>query len=274
MVTAAPNAIKQGEKMGKYSYESAINSAENHAIISQYTDLYALKKIIGNKCLRFTRVDELNDLVENQNMHDLWKKKVYVSCFTYREHESYFFWSTYCKCNPWGVLISFQTNTLQKLSFYPDEQCKEIPLVKCQQTIQNSPFSENISADTWGIYDYSCVDIAYIPRDTDFKEIEHFQGRIKYHEWDMECETRLRVAIRPKCLELKHQRGKADIYLRPTNKYLYAELPSECLETMTITLSPFGNHASLKDEVEKLLAENGLYGKVKIIDSRLSGELK
>ena len=260
--------------MGKYSYESAINSAENHSIIFQYTDLYALKKIIGNKCLRFTRVDELNDLVENQNMHDLWKKKVYVSCFTYREHESYFFWSTYCKCNPCGVMISFQTNTLQKLSFYPDEQCKEIPLVKCQQTIQNSPFSENISADTWGIYDYSCVDIAYIPRDTDFKEIEHFQGRIKYHEWDMECETRLRVAIRPKRLEIKWQGSDKDIYVRPNNKYLYAQLPLECLETMTITLSPFGNHAGLKDEVEKLLTENGLYGKVKIIDSRLSGELK
>ena len=270
----AQNAPKQGERMEKYSYESAISNANSHLIISQYTDLYALKKIIGNKCLRFTRVDELNDLIENQNMHDLWKKKVYVSCFTYREHESYFFWSTYCKCKPYGVMISFQANTLQKLSYYPDEKCQEMSLDECQRTIPNSPFSENVSADTWGIYDYSCIDIAYIPRNINVEEIEHFQGRIKYHEWDMECETRLRVAIRPKRLEIKHQRGEHDIYLRPSNEYLYAKLTPECLETMTITLSPFGNNVGLKEDVEKLLIENRLYGKVKILDSNLSRELR
>jgi hypothetical protein len=43
---------------------------------------------------------------------------------------------------------------------------------------------------------------------------------------------------------------------------------------MTITLSPFGNNAGLKKDVEKLLIENGLYGKVKILDSSLSGELR
>lgn len=235
--------------------------------------MYALEKNIGNKCLRFTRVDELNDLVENQNMHDLWKEKVYVSCFTYRERESYFFWNTYCKCKPYGVMISFQANTLKKLSFYPDEKCQEMPLLECQKTIPNSPFSENVSADTWGIYDYSCVDIDYIPRGIKFDEIEHFQGRIKYHEWDMECETRLRVAIRPKCYESKLAK-KQFHYLRPRNKYLYAKLSPECLETMTITLSPFDDNAGLKKNVEKLIKENGLYGKVKIIDSSLSREIK
>jgi hypothetical protein len=269
----APNVTKQGERMEKYSYENAISNAASHPIISQYTDLCALKKIIGNKCLRFTRVDALNDLIENQNMHDLWKKKVYVSCFTYREYESYFFWSTYCKCKPCGVKISFQANTLQKLSFYPDEKCQEMPLGECQRTIPNSPFSENVSADTWGIYDYSCIDIAYIPRNINVEEIEHFQGRIKYHEWDMECETRLRVAIRPKCFESKLVKTQFH-YLRPCNKYLYAKLTPECLETMTITLSPFGNNAGLKEDVEKLLIENGLCGKVKIIGSCLSSELK
>ena len=260
--------------MEKYSYKTAIKSAESHSTIYQYTDLCALKKIIGNRCLRFTRINELNDLVENRNMHYLWKEKVYVSCFTYREYESYFFWSTYCQCKSCGVMISFQANTLKNLSFYPDEKCQETPLLNCEKINLGSPFSENVSADTWGIYDYSCVDIAYIPRGMKFDEIEHFQGRIKYHEWDMECETRLRVAIKPKRLEVKWQGGDKDIYVRPNNKYLYAQLPLECLETMTITLSPFGNNIGLREDVEKLLIENGLYGKVKIIDSSLSGELK
>jgi hypothetical protein len=148
-----------------------------------------------------------------------------------------------------------------------------MPLLECRQTNANSPFSKNVSADTWGIYDYSCVDIAYIPRDINFEEIEHFQGRIKYHEWDTERETRLRVAIRPKCMEFKYQGIEKDIYLRPSNKYLYAKLTPECLDTMTITLSPFCN-GSLKEEVEKLLLENGLNNKVKILDSCLVRELQ
>ena len=260
--------------MEKYSYENAVNNAQKHTVISQYTDLYALREIIGNKCLRFTRVDKLNDLLENQHMHDLWKKKVYVSCFTHREHESYFFWSTYCKCKACGIMISFQANTLQKLSFYPDEKCQGIPLSECHKTTENSPCSKEVSSDTWGIYDYSCVDVAYIPRATNIEEIEHFQGRIKYYEWDMECETRLRVAIRPKGYEFNFQSKKEDKYVRPSKTYLYAKLTSECLETMTITLSPFGDSVGLKEDVEKLLIENGLYGKVKIIDSSLSRELR
>ena len=46
---AVPNVPKQGGKMEKYSYESAVNNAKTHPIISQYTDLCALKKIIGNR---------------------------------------------------------------------------------------------------------------------------------------------------------------------------------------------------------------------------------
>ena len=57
--------------MEKYSYESAVKNAERHSVVSQYTDLCALKKIIGNRALRLTQVsDELNDLMENAKMHD------------------------------------------------------------------------------------------------------------------------------------------------------------------------------------------------------------
>ena len=97
--------------------------------------------------------------------------------------------------------------------------------------------------------------------------------RIKYYEWDMESETRLRVAIKPKHREIIWQGSNKDMYLRPDNKYLYAKLPLDCFESMTITLSPFCN-GSLKEEVEKLLLENGFHNKVKILDSCLVRELQ
>ena len=259
--------------MEKYSYQEAVDNAKKHQVVSQYTDLCALKAIINNKSLRLSRVDKLNDFLENQNMHDLWKKKVYVSCFTYRERESLFFWNTYAKCKPCGIIISFQTKHLQNLSIHNDDKCQELPLEECKQCIPQATFDENVSSEHWGVFDYSCLDVMYIPRNENPQEMEHFQGRIKFHEWDMECETRLRVAIRPKCLEFKKASIGEDKYHRPSNKYLYAKLTPECLETMTITLSPFSNE-SLKKEVEKLLIDNNLYGKVEITESTLKNELQ
>lgn len=268
----APNVLEEGKKMEKYSYEEAVDNAKTHQVVSQYTDLCALKKIIGNKTLRLTRVDELNDLLENKNILDLWKGKVYVSCFTYRAHESLFFWNTYSKCKPCGVMISFQSKYLQDLEIYPDEKCQKAHLEECKQRIPEATFNENVSAEHWGIFDYSCVDVMYIPRDEIPQENEYFQGRIKYKEWDMECETRIRVTIRPKCKEVKSF-CDVDHYYRPSDEYLYAKLPIECLEKMTITLSPFANDI-LQKEVENLLKDNNLFDKVKVIKSTLTEELK
>ena len=257
--------------MEKYSYQEAIDNAKKHRVVSQYTDLYALKKIIGNKALRLTRVDQLNDLIENKNILNLWKGKVYVSCFTYRAQESLFFWNTYSKCKPRGVMISFQSKYLQELEIHTDEKCQDLPLEECKQSISQATFDENVSSEHWGIFDYSCLDVMYIPRNEILQENEYFQGRIKYHEWDMECETRIRVAIRPKCKEVKSF-CDVDRYYRPSDEYLYAKLPIGCLESMTITLSPFAND-TLQEEVENLLKDNNLFGKVKVIKSTLTQEL-
>lgn len=82
---------ERGEPMERYSYENAVYQANQHPVVHQYTTFEALDKIINNKSLRLTRIDLLNDTVENKHMLELWKKKVYVSCFTHREAESYFF---------------------------------------------------------------------------------------------------------------------------------------------------------------------------------------
>ena len=265
------------QKMDNYTYQIAVESAKTHPIISQYTNLEALKKIIENKTLRLTRIDKLNDHVENSKIHPLWAKKVYVACFTHREHESYFFWNTYCKNKSYGVMISFPTDFLQNLPVHPDEKCQEAPLEFIKRTVPNVAFSKDVSRNTWAVFDYSCVDISYIPRNITLEKSEfqnessNFQGRLKYVEWDMENETRLRVSIRPKCREVSSMVNEQSYY-KPDNGYLYVKLSTECLESMTITLSPYSN-SSLEKEVEQLLIDNNLYGRVKINKSILMEDL-
>ena len=47
--------------MNQYSYEVAVNAAQQHQLLHQYTIFDALEQIINNKALRFTRLDLLND---------------------------------------------------------------------------------------------------------------------------------------------------------------------------------------------------------------------
>ena len=68
--------------MSSYSYDQSVRSAQQHKEVHQYTTFAALEKIVGNKSLRFTRLDLLNDAIEDRLIIELWKSKVYVSCFT------------------------------------------------------------------------------------------------------------------------------------------------------------------------------------------------
>lgn len=259
------------KKMNLFSYFDARDRAQTHKTINHYTTLEALEKIIGNQSLLLTRVDCLNDIVENAKIIDLWKNKVYVSCFTHREYESVFFWDTYAKHSSEGVMITFKTNNLYNLTIHPDEKCLAPALDPCSSTNRSINFCADVHCNSWGIFDYSCLDVFYIPRKTNIQKIDHYQGRLKHLEWDLESETRIRVAIRP----LGHEyfiKGANTGYFKPYNEHLYAKLPLVCLETMSITLSPYADD-KLKEKIETLLMSNGLYGKVKVKPSQLFGEV-
>lgn len=256
--------------MEQYSYVSSVYQANQHAIVHQYTKYDALEPILNNKSLQLKRIDLLNDTIENGHMIELWQKKVFVSCFTHREAESYFFWKTYSNGEPTGVRLSLDARLLCQSTIHPDAMCKERELSICKKTILESSFTEAISSEAWGIYDSSLVDVMYIPRGQHLENIEYFQGRFKYVEWDSEEETRLRVAIRPKCLEFRAQ-GRELQYLTPSNEYVYVKLSDVCFENMVITLSPFASD-DLREKIEELLHKNNLIDKVRIHASVLTGE--
>lgn len=257
--------------MEQYGYEIAVSDAKQHERVYQYTTFEALEKIICNRSLRLTRMDLLNDTLENEKIHDLWKNKVYVSCFTNREYESYFFWKTYAQGSSEGVMISFKTDCLLDLSVSPDEKCiNQLLKSKKGECVDN--ISNIVNERDWAIFDYSVLDIKYLPRDADISESKEFLGRYKYREWDMEKETRIRVAIRPRGLEFE-TKGLDDFeYIKPENDYLYLGLSDDALKSMKLTLSPFVN-CDLHKEVENLLKDNML-DDVKVEKSLLTDEAK
>ena len=256
--------------MEKYSFENAVNRVRQHTILHQYTRFDALEKIVNNHSLRLTRLDLVNDFVENEALIELWKNKIFVSCFTHLDHESYFFWQTYSEGSPDGVMLSFEQSFLNGLKIYPDDKCMSEPLDFCKRSDLDITFSSDIDSKKWGIYDYSLIDVFYLTRGESIYDLDHL-GRFKFNEWDMENETRIRVTLRPKSFEAKLA-GKDIMYLSPRNKYIYAKLPDNVLETMVITLSPFSDD-KLQEKIETLLYRNGLYGKSRIRSSMLKGEV-
>ena len=145
--------------MGKNDYENAVASAKKHRLIDQYTTFEALEKILCNKSLRLTSVDQLNDIVENDRMLDLWKEKVYVSGFTHRSNESYFFWKTYARKPDEGIRISLRAHDLCELSVHADEYCDTEPLHECKKTNMSCQYVTEVTSKDWGIFDYSLVDV-------------------------------------------------------------------------------------------------------------------
>lgn len=256
-----------------FGYKKAIEHSKQHDVLYQYTIFEALKCIVQNHSLRLTRIDLLNDKVENNSIIDLWKKKVFVACFTHRECESPFFWNEYSKKSHEGVRISFSRHSLENLTAYPDEKCISEQLKSCKKTEQITSRSMQIDSTHWGIFDYSILDIAYIDRNQLVNCDDNTQGRIKYHEWDLESETRLRVAIRPRFFEsYLDERTNKMAYHNPGNKYIYLKLSDQCLRSMTITLSPYSD-TKLKQRVNELLENNNLKDYVQISESILSGEV-
>lgn len=259
--------------MEDFGYKKAIEHSKQHDVLYQYTIFEALKCIVQNHSLRLTRIDLLNDMVENNSIIDLWKKKVFVACFTHRECESPFFWNEYSKKSHEGVRISFSRHSLENLTAYPDEKCISEQLKSCKKTEQITSRSMQIDSTHWGIFDYSILDIAYIDRNQLVNCDDNTQGRIKYHEWDLESETRLRVAIRPRFFEsYLDERTNKMAYHNPGNKYIYLKLSDQCLRSMTITLSPYSD-TKLKQRVNELLENNNLKDYVQISESILSGEV-
>jgi len=259
-------------------YEELCTKSKNHKSISHYTNLDSLEKIIMNRSFRLTLLSEVNDKFEDKRIPDLWKGKIYVSCFTNRIRESVMFWEMYTrkgkKEQEEGVMITLNNKFSENIEIYGDEKCEKNKFGKIEKSNINHKSYDNI--DDWGYYDISFADIEYTNNFSDYvdKTLGHlFGGLVKGIEWDCEEETRIRVALKPIGKENVRISNSINMYKpKPNFEYIYFKLTDDMLNGIQITLNPWST-VEFRERVEKIMKESNIENPI-IIDSNLKGNIK
>lgn len=250
-------------------YSKVEQAAHSHERLYHYTTIDTLEKILKNRTWRLKRIDKVNDLMENTKIEGLWKCKVFVACFTNRKYESYFFWKSYPQSGKEGVLISIDNKYLtDELVLVTDKN------VKLEMISRSDLYHDSYDNDEdWGIYAFLKNDVTYLERNEKIDK-NNWEARYKYREWDMERETRIIVALRPKGIEYYLNDDNLDFkYHTPNFEYIDALLPIDCIKTIEITLNPWADD-EVKSRVKNLLLELHLSNDIKVNKSSLSGELQ
>lgn len=225
-------------------YFELVQLAKEHQYLYHYTNLESLRCILKNKSLRLSRIDKVNDPLENERIKALWNKKVYLFCFTSNLDNSEHFFNMYGE-----IRLEFSMDEIKVDEVYSD------PLL--QNPFDSFSASDRLTQMTeknydkiayWCVYDTSIADV-YYTEDLN-KHIlpdgyESNAGLIKskkgidhcFNEqnWEREAETRIRVALRPKGPENVLDR-KTCMFCCPVPpfEYIYMQLP----RITGITLSP------------------------------------
>jgi len=188
-------------------YTKLTNSAQKHKYIYHYTSVDAFKAIETSKSIRLSRLDRVNDPMENKRITSLWNSKIFVACFTNRTDNMDCFRS-YCGDN--GVRLTFEAKDFLCPKLFYDSNCKS----------QIEPFSAQNNQDNsyscfndWKIFDITWADVMYVNSIEKYNDVrgELYAGLVKSKSglsnknelmnWEKESETRLRVALRPDCPE-------------------------------------------------------------------------
>lgn len=237
--------------------------AKEFNYLNHYTTIDILELILKNQSLLLNRIDRVNDLMEHSRIDAFLDKKGYVSCFTYREHESYFFWKVYSHKieDKIGVRISFPTDILDQKKFYFDSECKK-PLSIIAKT--DNRYNKYDSDNYWGLQKHTASKIIYADSLEDFCRVEEdlknafsncvnlkdetfeyalLPCLVKTREWDSEEEIRIVVLVRPKGPETILGRTVfiKKKYPQPKFDSIYLKLPKEILGKCMFTISPFCN---------------------------------
>ena len=225
--------------MEELNYNNVIMETRKHKYLYHYTRIESFNIISQNKSLRLSRLDMVNDPDENRRITSLWFKKIFAVCFTNTLENQEYFWENYAKN---GVRLRFKQEDILNIcenNLYFDPNCKDnIPKIKrSDPSYKSDIFGSDICSNTedWGFYDSNILDIQYVDNIKDYSDgvNENNAGLIKtinghdakglLQKWEIESETRLRVALRPKSLEC-YAEGKTIKYYLPDFKYIYINI--------------------------------------------------
>jgi len=211
-------------------YVQQSKKAKQHKTLYHFTKLDALKLILQNQSLRLTRLDKVNDPMENLRVAEIWDKKIYVACFTHEKEMAEYF----CKYYKGNVRIDFDPKRLDTTPYF-DNKCTK-PLLSFREDFScrsDKDYKYYEKEEDWCCHSVGFVDIYYtddLKKHIDNDSYPLNSGMIKLcdgtddkgylRNWSIEAETRVRIAVRPIGWEFKKKLDK-DKYYRPKFEYLY-----------------------------------------------------
>lgn len=211
-------------------YQRQVEKANSHKYLCHFTNFDALQKIIDNKSLRLSKITELNDPIEAKRVTSVWHNKCFILSFTNTFDNSGYFWKEYAFDN--GVCIVFNNKNIKDNIFIYYEDDLNIKVPSFQYICDNDCYDENV----WGFFDITKADVMYVDDIEKYafeNKTEISAGLIKskfgenkeciVKPWELECETRIRVAVKTKQFEYISKKDKKII--EPPFKYLYIDLP-------------------------------------------------
>jgi hypothetical protein len=241
-------------------FENAQLRALDYEYVNHYTTLDTLEIILKNQSLMLNRIDRVNDAIEYKRIDDFQNRKGFISCFTGRQRESYFFWKVYShKCRDQiGVRISFPADILRLNDFFFDPLCT-IPLPIIKRT--NIKINRNDRVSDWGLLNNYAVKVVYADNLKDYTYVDdflkntfgdcvNFRGQtfeknalpclVKSSEWDTEEEIRILALVRPKGMEtiLGKTCFVKNTYPQPFFENIFLKIPQSILKKCIFTVSP------------------------------------
>ena len=232
----------------------SINAFNEESNLHHYTTFDGLKKIIGSKRFRLTRIDQISDPLEVKYIDRIWKERTYIGCFT-NSNENEQMWQHYTEGNT-GVCINFGKIDISGLRFY-DEDNNEYE--KINET-DNQYSSFNHTTD-FRIKSVSGLKVIYV-KDPEYLAIPNhelinffegvqdvndrdgffnhpFQGYVKESRlFNFEQEFRVRVALLPKGIGTKLTIS-GQIFHFPPTKYIFMEIHVNTLKVYVKKENPF-----------------------------------
>ena len=177
-------------------------SASNHKRVYRYTNIDRVKEILSSKRLALSRLLEMNDLREFQDVKDA--DRTYIACFSFGELENMAMWWMYGRDSEKSVRISFNNQKVglcvarlkDKEGVFRDPDGKEPMGAHLIDTV-----SYHDIAYVYGkalMWNHKVVGMSRC-RKLDYpKKQEELHGFIKDYGWSSENEVRLMVKLK-KC---------------------------------------------------------------------------
>lgn len=236
--------------MEKYEdiYHELSVRASNHKVLFHYTRMETLPFILEEGSLRLSRIDKVNDPMENERITSLWRRRIFVACFTHTIVNEDYFWRNYG-----NVRIVICPERLRGRGVFLDAECQRaVPKKPSVEERCNWKYLKNgTDLDNFYQRDITMADVYYTDdlkkhiAEDGFEENAGLiklrcgyddQGRMR--DWSIEAETRLRIALNIIGVPPIGDKEMTDHYhIAPRSEYLYVPFPWEDIET--IELSPY-----------------------------------